>query len=126
MRYICRFILFLCIFFITLSANAFCEISGNIISKHTDTISAVHINDYDMLYSKNNAAVVQNGQRNENLQINGKESDNSLDGGLNNFLHQQTSQFEDLLSYIYSKSYLRNKTKVNLLKVLSEIQPNAP
>lgn len=79
-----------------------------------------------MLYSKNNGSVIQNEQRNENLQINNKESDNPLDGGLNNFLHQQASQFEDLLSYIYSKSYLRNKTKVNLLKVLSEIQPNAP
>lgn len=126
MKYICRFILFLCIFFISLSANAFCEISQDVISKHTDTISAVNYVDTDILYSRNNCSTITNIERNDTLSLNNKESDNSYDGGVTKYLHASTTQFEDLLSYIYTQSYLRNKTKVSLFATLSEIQPNAP
>lgn len=126
MKYICRFILFLCIFFISLSANAFCEISQDVISKHTDTISAVNYVDTDILYSRSNCSTITNIERNDTLSLNNKESDNSYDGGVTKYLHASTAQFEDLLSYIYTQSYLRNKTKVSLFATLSEIQPNAP
>ena len=126
MKYICRFILFLCIFFISLSANAFCEISQDVISKHTDTISAVNYVDTDILYSRNNCSTITNIERNDTLSLNNKESDNSYDGGVTKYLHASITQFEDLLSYIYTQSYLRNKTKVSLFATLSEIQPNAP
>lgn len=126
MKYICRFILFLCIFFISLSANAFCEVSHDVISKHTDTISAVNYIDTDILYSRNNCSTITNIERNDTLSLNNKESDNSYDGGVTKYLHASTTQFEDLLSYIYTQSYLRNKTKVSLFATLSEIQPNAP
>lgn len=125
MKYICRFILFLCIFFISLSANAFCEVSHNVISKQTDTISTVIYDNHDILYSRNNSSITQNIERNDSL-LNNKQSDNSYDGGVTKYLHVSTTQFEDLLSYIYTQSYLRNKTKVSLFATLSEIQPNAP
>ena len=126
MKYICRFIIFICLFFISLSANAFSDVSQSYISKHVDTIAAVQVNDYDVLYSNSGCSTIQCVQRNDNLSINNKETDNSFDGGLNNFLHQSDCQFKDLISYIYTQSYLRNKTKVSLVKVLSEINPNAP
>lgn len=125
MKYICRFILFLCIFFISLSANAFCEVSHNVISKKTDTISTVIYDNHDILYSRNNSSITQNIERNDSL-LNNKQSDNSYDSGITKYLHASNTQFEDLLSYIYTQSYLRNKTKVSLFATLSEIQPNAP
>lgn len=126
MKYICRFIVFLCLFFISLGANAFSDSSQSYISKHVDTIAAVQVVDYDVLYSNNGSATIQGVQRNDNLSINHKESDNSFDGGLQNFLHQTDCQFKDLISYIHTQSYLRNKTKISLVKVLSEVNPNAP
>ncbi len=126
MKYICRFIIFICLFFISLSANAFSDNSQSYISRHIDTIVATQVNDFDVLYSNTGNATIQGIQRNDNLTINNKETDNSFDGELNNFLHQSDCQFKDLISYIYTQSYLRNKTKVSLLKVLSEINPNAP
>ena len=126
MKYICRFIIFICLFFISLSANAFSDNSQSYISRHIDTIVATQVNDFDVLYSNTGNATIQGIQRNDNLTINNKETDNSFDGGLNNFLHQSDCQFKDLISYIYTQSYLRNKTKVSLFATLSEIQPNAP
>ncbi len=126
MKYICRFILFICMFFISLSANAFCDISNNVISKHADSISAVNYNDTDILYSRNNGSITQNIERNDSLLINNKTSDNSSDNGFTKYLHASITQFEYLLSYIYTQSYLRNKTKVSFHSELSEIQPNAP
>lgn len=112
-------------FFISLAANAFDSQANSIILKHTDTISAVQCNDYDVLYSRNSASILQNVVRNDSININNKESDNSYDGGLKH-LQTPVSQFENLLSYIYTQSFLRNKAKVSFHIVLSEIQPNAP
>lgn len=113
-------------FFISLSANAFCDLSHDVISKQTDTISAVNYNDPDILYSRNNSSIIQNIERNDTISLNKKESDNSADNGVTKYLHASTTQFEDLLSYIYTQSFLRNKTKVSLVTTLSEIHPNAP
>ena len=126
MKYICRFIIFICLFFISLSANAFSDNSQSYISRHIDTIVATQVNDFDVLYSNTGNATIQGIQRNDTLSLNNKESDNSIDNGLTKYLHASTTQFEDLLSYIYTQSYLRNKTKVSLYATLSEIQPNAP
>lgn len=125
MKYISRLILFICLFFISLSANAFCDISQDVISKKADTISAIIYDNYDILYSRNNSSITQNVERNDSL-LNNKQSDNSYDGGITKYLHASNTQFEDLLSYIYTQSYLRNKTKVSLFATLSEIKPNAP
>ncbi len=113
-------------FFISLSANAFCDLSGDVISKHKDTISAVNFNDTDILYSRNTGSITQNIERHDSLLTNNKNSDNSNGGGITKYLHASITQFEYLLSYIYTQSYLRNKTKVSFRSELSEIQPNAP
>lgn len=125
MKHLCRFIIIICMFFISLAANAFDSHLCSSISKHTDTISAVQYNDYDILYSKSGASILQNVVRHDSININNKESDNSYDGGLK-YLQTLVSQFENLLSYIYTQSFLRNKAKVSFHIALSEIQPNAP
>lgn len=112
-------------FFICLVASAFSNQSATSFSRYTDTISAVQCNDCDILYSRNGASILQNVVRHDSININNKESDNSYDGGLK-YLQTPVSQFENLLSYIYTQSFLRNKTKVSFHIALSEIQPNAP
>ena len=126
MRHLCRFIIIIFMFFISLAANAFESQSVISFSKHTDTISAIQYNDYDILYSKNSVSVIKNVERQDSISIKNKESDNFSDGGLNNFLLSHSSQFSELLAYIYNQSFLHNKSKVHFSVILSEIQPNAP
>lgn len=112
-------------FFISLAANACDSQAFNSISKQVDTISAVQCQDCDILYSRNGGSIIQNLERHDSININNKESGNSYDGGLK-YLQTPVSQFENLLSYIYTQSFLRNKAKVDFHIALSEIHPNAP
>lgn len=111
--------------FISLTANAMDSQVVSSIQKHVDTISAVQNNDYDVLYSKNGTSAIQNVERQDSISLNNKKSDNSYDGGLK-YLQTPVFQFENLLSYIYTQSFLRNKAKVNFHTALSEVHPNAP
>ena len=113
-------------FIITICSNAFCdEVSARQI-KQIDSISAVQNYNHDILTAKSNDTITQYFQRNDGLFINNRKSDNSYDSGLNNFLLSTSSQFSELLAYIYNQSFLHNKSNVLFSVSLSEIQPNAP
>ena len=94
--------------------------------KSIDTISAVQNYNHDVLAAKSNDTITQTFQRNDGLFINNRKSDNSLDSSLHNFLLAASSQFSELLAYIYNQSFLHNKSNVLFSVSLSEIQPNAP
>ena len=113
-------------FIITLCSNAFCDGVSAIELKRVDTISSVQQYSQDVLMSRTSDTIQQCIQRNDGLFINNRKSDNSYDGGLNNFLLAASSQFSELLAYIYNQSFLHNKSNVQFSVSLSEIQPNAP
>ena len=113
-------------FIITICSNTFCNEVSAFQIKQIDSISAVQKYNYDVLAAKSNDTITQTFQRNDGLFINNRKSDNSFDNGLNNFLLAASSQFSELLSYIYNQSFLHNKSNVLFSVSLSEIQPNAP
>ena len=126
MKYLCRFMFIFFMFIITLCANAFCDSVSAVELKSVDTISAVQQHSQDILTSRANDSIEQCIQRNDGLFINNRRPDNSYDSGLNNFLLAASSQFSELLAYIYNQSFLHNKSNVLFSVSLSEIQPNAP
>lgn len=126
MKYLRRFILIICMFFISLAANAYCCENDVCIQKQTDTISAVNFHDYDILYSRNNSQIIQNIENQNSSFLNNKGNYKTYDGGLNKPEHVFINRLESLFSYIYVHSFLRNKTKISFLIALSEINPNAP
>lgn len=126
MKYLCRFMFVFLMFIITLCSNAFCDSVSAIELKSIDTISAVQNYNHDVLAAKSNDTITQTFQRNDGLFINNRKSDNSLDSSLHNFLLAASSQFSELLAYIYNQSFLHNKSNVLFSVSLSEIQPNAP
>lgn len=125
MKLISRIILLFCIFFITLSANVFCSSCDSYLPKNIDTISAVKYYNYDLINSKDNESVLSNINRNDSTISNNKDS-NDYYSGLFNKNPNKDKQFKELLSYLYTISYLDNKTKISFLSLLSEIHPNAP
>lgn len=127
MKFICRLIILFCIFIIAISGNAFCSDYTNSYNiKQNDTISSVNNYNHDLLNSKDNEPVIQNLNRNSNLNIANKEQDSSNDSGLSKFIPKVPEQYTNLLSYIYTKTYLENKEKTLFAFISSEIQPNAP
>ena len=113
-------------FIITFCSNVFCDSVSAVEIKNIDSISAVQNYNHDVLAAKGNDTITQTFQRNDGLFINNRKSDNSYDSGLNNFLLASSSQFSELLAYIYNQSFLHNKSNVQFSVSLSEIQPNAP
>ena len=107
-------------------SNVFCDRVSAVELKNIDTISAIQHHSEDILTSKTSDTITQCFQRNDGLFINNRKSDNSYDGGLNNFLLAASSQYSELLAYIYNQSFLHNKSNVLFSVSLSEIQPNAP
>ena len=126
MKYLCRFLFIFLVFIITLCSNALCDRVSAVELKSTDTISTVQHQSQDILTSRANDSIEQCIQRNDGLFINNRRSDNSYDSGLNNFLLAASSQFSELLAFIYNQSFLHNKSNVLFSVSLSEIQPNAP
>ena len=126
MKYLCRFIFLFFMFIITLCVSSFCDGVSAIEIKSVDTISAVQQHSQDLLISRTSDSIEQCIQRSDGLFINNRRSDNSYDSGLNNFLLAASSQFSELLAYIYNQSFLHNKSNVLFSVSLSEIQPNAP
>lgn len=113
-------------FIITFCSISFCDSVSAVELKSIDTISAIQHHNQDVLTAKSNDTITQTFQRNDGLFINNRRSDNSYDSGLNNFLLAASSQFSELLAYIYNQSFLHNKSNVQFSVSLSEIQPNAP
>ena len=126
MRNMCRFIIILCMFFISLSANAFCMDVSHYEKKQVDTISAIRHYNQDFLNSQNNNSVIKNISRNESISVNNRRNDNSLDNGISKVYLENQSQFVALISYLYNQSFLHNKSKVHFSVLLSEVCPNAP
>ena len=126
MRNICRFIIVLCMFFISLSANAFCTDISVSEKKHADTISAIRHYNQDFLNTEDNHSVIKNIPRNDTLSVSNRKGDNSLDNGMSKTFLETQSQFQALLSYLYNQSFLHNKSKVHFSVLLSEVRPNAP
>ena len=126
MRNVCRFIIVLCMFFISLSANAFCTDVSVIEKKQADTISAIRHYNQDFLNSEDNHSVIKNIPRNDKISVNNRKGDNSLDNGFSKGYIENTSQYQALLEYLYNQSFLHNKSKVHFSVLLSEVRPNAP
>lgn len=128
MKYICRFILLICIFFTSIIASFAFDgnISIQIAERKSDTISAIQYNNKDIIYSKDNEILDNNISRNNAIYFNNRKSQNLYDGGINNFEFITSNQFQSLLYYIYTLSYLKHKTDSVHSFLSFEIQPNAP
>lgn len=113
-------------FFISLSANAFCTDVSVLEKKQADTISAIRHYNQDFLNSEDNHSVIKNIPRNDTISVSNRRSDNSLDNGMSKTFIETQSQYQALLEYLYNQSFLHNKSKVHFSVLLSEVSPNAP
>lgn len=128
MKYICRFILLICIFFTSIIASFAFDgnISIQISERKSDTISAIQYNNKDIIYSKDNEILENTISRNDSVFLNNRKSSNIYDGGINNLGFIISNQFQSLLYYIYTLSYLEHKSNSVFSFLSNEIQPNAP
>ena len=125
MKYVGRLILIICLFLISISANAFWK-DSSIEIKTVDSISSINVLNQDYICAKNSESYILSDQRSDGLFVTGRKTDSPFDNSINSFLLGNTEQFENLLSYLYNQSFLHNKSKVHFSVSLSEILPNAP
>ncbi len=127
MKYISRILLFIFTFLISIvSSFAVDNALISIESKATDTISAVEYYHHDIINSKDNEFFISNITEENNLYLNNRKNSNLYDGGINNSSLYHSKQFKYTLFYIYTLSYLTNKTSSVHSFLSFEIQPNAP
>lgn len=128
MRYISRLILIIYIFFVSIIASFAFDTNSSISSNNSskDTISAVQYYNQDIINSKDNELLEINISRNDNIFLNNRKTSNLYDGGINNSYIFTSNQFRNLLYYIYTNTFLDNKTSSVISFLVFEIQPNAP
>lgn len=79
----------------------------------------------DIINQKEESGVLEAIINNNNLIINSRRH-NQTNGSNDENICLLSQQKQNLLAYIYNKSYLDNKQKTALLPLLSQIQPHAP
>lgn len=127
MKYFSRILLFIFIFLSSIiSAFAVDDSLISIKNKTNDTISAVQYYNKDIINSKDNELLEINISRNDNIYLNNRKTSNIYDGGINNSYIFISNQFQNLLYYIYTNTFLDNKTSSVSSFLAFEIQPNAP
>lgn len=128
MKYISRLILLIYIFFVSIIASFAFDTNSSISSNNSskDTISAVQYYNQDIINSKDNELLEINISRNDNIFLNNRKTSNLYDGGINNSYIFTLNQFQNLLYYIYTNTFLDNKTSAVISFLVFEIQPNAP
>ncbi len=128
MKYISRLILLIYIFFVSIIASFAFDFNSSISSNNSskDTISAVQYYNQDIINSKDNELLEVNISRNDNIFLNNRKTSNLYDGGINNSYIFTSNQFRNLLYYIYTNTFLDNKTSSVISFLVFEIQPNAP
>lgn len=126
MKIFCRILLFVFLLFITLSSKTLCYENVFFESQKSDTISFVRYYNQDIISSKDNENVLSNINRNDRINFNNKTSDNNSNETFNGLYTGVTAQYKCLLAYLYTQSYLENKSKHSFSSSLSEILPNAP
>lgn len=127
MRYISRILLFIFAFLVSI-VSAFVVDSDSIAieNKAKDTISAGQYYHHDVINSKDNECILSNISEENHQYLNNRKTSNIYDGWINNPNSYITKQFKNTLYYIYTLSYLTNKTSSVHSFLAFEIQPNAP
>lgn len=125
MKIFIRFFLITCLFFATIYSNVanlsidFSPIQNTIqASDNNNTISKAENRNVKYLVSSNFA--------NSNAIFQKKENSKNIFSGFKNIIPPESSQFSLLITYIYTKSYLRKNFGSLKRDYLSEISPNAP
>jgi len=93
-------------------------------SKNTITISTTHKE--NRINSKNNKFSINAIDNNETTLSNRRNDNNQNSNNTNNENVITTSNFDNLLEYIYSYNYLENNSQLALRFLLFQMQPNAP
>lgn len=123
MKLVYRAVFIFCIFLVTLCANAFCEFSDTKIYQKEALIYSADILNTDII-NDGREEIANTQILNGSISANKNNSSNSFNSG--NFVQISQKQLQKLLSYLYSKSYLDNKQKINLSVLSFQIRPNAP
>ena len=107
--------------FSSFEANA----TGQFSNSYCATISAIKPLEKNYINSKNNQlnlSVIQNSS----CQLTSRRNNDNQTCNANDNIVAQLKQFNNLISYIYTREYLDDKNELALLLLLHQIQPNAP
>jgi len=116
------------ILFIFLTSNfAYANFEGNFSLKHNskEVVLSAFEHKKDIINHKQDNSVLEAIINNNNSIINSRRH-NQANGSNNESSCLLSQQKQNLLAYIYNKTYLDNKQKTALLPLLSQIQPHAP
>lgn len=125
MKLVYKAVFIFLIFILTFLAGVFC---ADINQNHTqDTGSVIYsLNLVDNnIFNKNNEQTISARIVQGNISINNK-TNGSNSSNFNAFAQTSNRQHKNIISYIYHKTYLDNKEKIEFSPLLSQIFPNAP
>lgn len=120
------FIAFIFICSLCISKNAM-NTYNVVPTQYNNTISQTQNNEvYNNLTNNTHKFIIPAHKTTESIILSKKNNNYSSFGGYKNLLIPDSNQFLLLLSYIYNKSRLSDKSKFRTEYLLTEISPNAP